>query len=58
MNDFGSFADKHVEEIVIWEQYLSYAIMFRLGKKILNTGYEKLKINDNFIINDIDKINL
>lgn len=56
LDDFGRFAEKHVGEIMIWEQYLSYAIVFRLGNKILKTGYDKLKINDNFIIDDIDKI--
>lgn len=56
LDDFGSFADKHIDEIVIWEQYLSYALMFRLSKKILSTGYDKLKINDSFIIDNLDRI--
>lgn len=56
LDDFGSFAEKHIEEIVIWEQYLSYALLFRLNEKILKTGYNKLSINDSFIIDDLDKI--
>lgn len=56
LDDFGNFTDSHIEEVVIWEQYLSYAILFRLSNKILKTGYEKLSINDNFIIEDLDKI--
>lgn len=54
--DFGRFAEKNVNEIVIWEQYLSYAIMFRLNKEIIATGYDKLMINDSFIINDVDRV--
>jgi len=56
LSDFGRFTDKNVEEIVIWEQFLSYAIMFRLSTNIISTGYEKLMINDCFIIDDLDKI--
>jgi len=58
LNDFGNFTDKKIKEIVIWEQYLSYALMFGISDKILKTGYKDLLINECFVINDIDKLQI
>jgi len=56
LNDFGNFADKNIKEIVIWEQYLSYALMFGISDKILKTGYKELLINECFVINDLNRL--
>ena len=58
LNDFSNFADKHINEIVIWEQYLSYSLLFRISEKVMKPEYEKIKINDSFIINNIDNIKI
>lgn len=56
LDDFGRFAEKCVEDIVIWEQYLSYALLFKISEKIINTGYKKLTINECFVIENINNI--
>lgn len=33
LNDFGNFVSKNVEEVVLWDRYLSYAQVFGLTKK-------------------------
>ena len=57
MNDFGSFASKNVEEVKLWDYYLSYAQLFGLTRNILNSGYKELVVNSSFSIDDIDNIN-
>lgn len=58
IENFGLFASKNPEEIVLWDYYLSYAQVFGLTDKILKTGYKKIIKNGSFEINDIDSIDL
>jgi len=58
IDDFGSFASKNPEEIVIWDRYLSYAHVFALTDKIINSGYEQIVKNGSFDIDDANNINL
>lgn len=58
LNDFGSFADKNPEEIILWDEYLSFAIVFNLTDKILKTGYKQLIENSSFKIDNVNNINL
>ena len=57
INDFGVFASKHVEEVKLWDHYLSYAQLFGLTKNIMNSGYKELVVNSSFSIDDFDSIN-
>lgn len=34
LNDFGSFKDKEVPEIALWDKYLVYATVFGIAKKV------------------------
>ncbi len=56
INDFGLFASKNPEEIVLWDFYLSYAQIFGLTDKILSTGYDKIIKNGSFEIDNLDEI--
>lgn len=58
INDFGHFVDKQVDEVVLWDRYLSYAQVFGLTKEIIKTGYRELIENSSFQIDNIDNINL
>ena len=58
IKDFGNFVDKNVDEVVLWDRYLSYAQVFGLTTNIMNTGYKKLIDNASFQIDNIDNINL
>lgn len=58
LKDFGSFAEKNPEEIILWDEYLSFAIMFNLTDDILKTGYKQLIENSSFKIDNIDNMNL
>lgn len=58
LRDFGSFAEKNPEEIILWDEYLSFAIVFNLTDEILKTGYKQLIENSSFKIDDVDNINL
>lgn len=58
INDFGFFAQKNPEEVILWEYYLSYAQLFGLTDKILKTGYKQLVVNPSFEIENINDINL
>lgn len=58
LKDFGDFKYKNLEEIILWEEYLSYAIMFNLTKDILKTGYKKLIDNSSFKIDNINNLDL
>ena len=58
LGDFGAFAGKEPEEIVLWDYYLSYAQIFGLTKKIMKTGYNKLINNSSFNIDDINNLTL
>jgi len=53
---FGKFADKHIEEIIIWEQYYSYAQLFNLTNYMLETKYKKLTDNECFKVKNIHKV--
>ena len=53
---FGKFADKHISEIVIWEQYFSYAQLFDLTNYLLNTNHKQLTENQCFKIRYTSKI--
>ena len=56
IKDFGKFADKHIEEIIIWEQYYSYAQLFNLTNYMLETKYKKLTDNECFKVKNIHKV--
>ena len=58
LDDFGAFAGKEPEEIVLWDYYLSYAQVFGLTEKIMKTGYNKLINNSSFNIDDINNVTL
>lgn len=58
LDDFGAFAVKEPEEIVLWDYYLSYAQVFGLTEKIMKTGYNKLINNSSFNIDDINNVTL
>lgn len=58
LDDFGAFAQKEPEEIVLWDYYLSYGQVFGLTEKIMKTGYNKLINNSSFNIDDINNITL
>jgi len=58
LNDFGTFAIKNPEEIVLWDFYLSYAQIFGLTDKILSTGYNKIIKNGSFEIDNLEAIHL
>lgn len=58
LNDFGDIVNKRADEVIIWEQYLSYAILFKINKKLVNSGYEKILINDCFTIDNPERINI
>lgn len=58
LRDFGSFAEKNPEEITLWDEYLSFAIMFHLTDEILKTGYKQLIENSSFKIDNINNIGL
>ncbi len=57
IKDFGNFAPKEAQEIVLWDRYLSYAQVFGLTKEIMQTGYKELINNASFQIDSIDNIN-
>ena len=56
LKDFSAFASKNVEEIVLWDRYLSYAQVLGLTKKIMKSGYKELIDNASFRIDNIDNI--
>ena len=58
LKDFGEFKYKNLEEIILWEEYLSYAIMFNLTKDIIKTGYKELIDNSSFKIDNINNLSL
>lgn len=58
LKDFGLFAEKNTNEIIIWNEYLSFAILFGLTDEILKTGYKQLVENSSFKIDNVDNINL
>ena len=58
IKDFGHFVDKNPEEVVLWDRYLSYAQVFGLTKKIMESGYDKLINNSSFCIDSMDNIKL
>ena len=58
LSDFGNFVDKHPEEVVLWDRYLSYAQVFGLTKEIMSSGYKQLVENSSFTIDNIENINL
>lgn len=58
INDFGNFASKKADEIVLWDRYLSYAQVFGLTKEIMSSGYRELVENSSFHIDNVEDINL
>jgi len=43
LNDFGTFKEKELPEIVLWERYLVYATIFGLASKVQKTMNVKIK---------------
>lgn len=58
LSDFGNFVDKHPEEVVLWDRYLSYAQVFGLTNEIMKSGYKQLVNNSSFQIDNIDNITI
>lgn len=58
IRDFGNFASKKAEEVILWDRYLSYAQVFGLTKEIMKSGYKELVENSAFQIDNIDNITL
>ena len=58
IKEFGDFVSKKPEEVVLWDHYLSYAVMFGATKDILKNGYSKIVQNGSFMLKDVDNINL
>ena len=56
--DFGNIVSKSPLEVVLWDRYLSYAVVFNLTKDIMKTGYKQLIKNSSFQIDDIDNITI
>lgn len=49
LNDFGIFETKELPEIILWERYLVYAVVFGLAQKVqkvMNTRFSELKEQD------------
>ena len=56
IKDFSNFADRNIDQIVIWERYFSYAYLFKLNNK-LKSKFIKVYENNYFIIDEnIDKV--
>lgn len=47
LRDFGSFKDKELPEIALWEKYLVYATVFGLAEKVQKSMKVKLSEMDN-----------
>lgn len=58
LSNFGNFVDKHPEEVVLWDRYLSYAQVFGLTNEIMKSGYNQLVKNSSFQIDSIDNISI
>lgn len=58
LKDFGNFAKKSPEEIILWDYYLCYAQVFGLTDSILKSGYVRLVKNSSFEIDDLNLIHL
>ncbi|MDD6879117.1 MAG: DUF2207 domain-containing protein [bacterium] len=58
LSDFGNFVDKHPEEVILWDRYLSYAQVFGLTKEIMSSGYKQLIDNSSFQIDNINNITI
>jgi len=43
LNDFGTFDQKELPEIILWERYLVYAVIFGLAKKVQKGMNVKIK---------------
>ena len=60
LKDFGSFKDKELPEIKLWEKYLVYATVFGLAKEVQKTmrikitelGYDNLYMNNYWYYNN------
>lgn len=58
LSDFGNFINRHPEEVVLWDRYLSYAQVFGLTDEIMKSGYKQLIDNSSFQVDDINNITL
>lgn len=43
LNDFGSFESKELPEVILWERYLVYAVIFGLASKVQKDMNVKIK---------------
>lgn len=51
LKDFGSFADKEVPEITLWEQYLVFATLFGCAKevsKVMDMKFKEYNMNTDY----------
>lgn len=56
LDQFHTFVDKDPEAVVIWSRYLSYAQVFGIAPKIMQSGHSELIDNADFRIDNIDNI--
>ena len=56
--DFSNIVSRKPEEVILWDRYLSYAVVFNLTKDIMKSGYKQLVENSSFQIDDIDNITI
>ena len=40
--DFSNIVSRKPEEVILWDRYLSYAVVFNLTKDIMKSGYKQL----------------
>ena len=60
LKDFGSFKDKELPEVKLWEKYLVYATVFGLAKEVQKTmrvkltelGYDATYVHSYWYYND------
>lgn len=55
LNDFGTFELKELPEIVLWERYLVYAVVFGLAKKVqksMNVIIKENNLSTSYVLSD------
>lgn len=43
LTDFSKIEDKSKEQLILWEEYLIYSVIFRINTKVVDEVYTKLK---------------
>jgi uncharacterized membrane protein len=61
LNDFGKFKDRDLPEVILWEMYLVYAMVFGIAKKLSKTmelkvkelGFDTMNTYDFYLMGDL-----